>query len=50
VPEGVRALAWSPDHAWLAVAYSDSLEFHSLLDPGLRLPQIRIAARDLEWR
>jgi hypothetical protein len=50
VPEGVRALAWSPDDAWLAVAYSDSLEFHSLRDPALRLPQIPIAARDLEWR
>jgi hypothetical protein len=51
-PEGlttVRAVAWSPDERWLALATRASVWLMDLGDPGVPLIRLPIEAREIGW-
>lgn len=48
VPSGGRAIAWSPDERFAAVALSEQIAVVAL--DGGRETRLRLAARDIDWR
>jgi hypothetical protein len=45
-----RALTWSPDERWSAVATTHSVFVFRTEAPEVRIRRLPIAARDLSWR
>ncbi|MGH3060943.1 MAG: hypothetical protein ACRDNA_05955, partial [Gaiellaceae bacterium] len=45
-----RAVAWSPDESWIAVATRASVFVFQAGEPGARIRQFPIVANDLAWR
>jgi hypothetical protein len=46
----VRAVTWSPDEGWTAVATEHSIYLFRSNDPGASVRRIAVAAGDLAWR
>lgn len=48
--DGGRAIAWSPDERWVALATVDAIVLSPVREPGERTIRLPLRARDLAWR
>jgi hypothetical protein len=47
--DDLRAIAWSPDERWTALASRSSVLLFPSAEPGARVIRIPLAVRDLDW-